>query len=220
VECGAKAVEKTVPQEAVGVVCKVKGKYQVVEYSEITLSTAEKKSADGRLMFNAGNICNHYFTTEFLKHVCSKENSAQLKHHVAKKKIPNVDSQGVQHKPTTPNGIKMEKFVFDVFHFAHDRNFCVWEVLREEEFSPLKNADGASNGTPTTCREDLLNQHKRFVQAAGGNFETEQAVCEISPLVSYDGEGLEDLVKSKCFQSPVKFELGSDGNVAITQGSS
>nr|KAG5699156.1 hypothetical protein BaRGS_014455 [Batillaria attramentaria] len=243
-ECGAKVVEKTVPQEAVGVVCKVAGRYQVVEYSEITLSTAEKRAANGRLAFNAGNICNHFFTVDYLKRVCQKEQESQLKHHVAKKKIPHVDENGKTVKPESPNGIKMEKFVFDVFQFA--TNFAVWEVLREAEFSPLKNADGAAKDTPTTCRHDLCSLHQHYAIAAGVKFvhadgtpytdiqsnghlngqgdgrsasdADEPVICEISPLVSYAGEGLESL-QGKKLVPPVVVEVAAENNgLQIKQG--
>lgn len=245
-ECGAKVVEKTVPQEAVGVVCKVNGRYQVVEYSEITLSTAEKRAADGRLAYNAGNICNHFFTLNYLRHVCHKDQESQLKHHIAKKKIPFVDANGKAIKPESPNGMKMEKFVFDVFQFA--TNFAVWDVLREEEFSPLKNADGAAKDTPTTCRHDLCSLHLHYAIAAGAKFvhadgtpytdiqsgllngqgqgdgrstsdADESVICEISPLASYAGEGLESL-KGQKLVPPVVIEVAGDNNgLQIKQGS-
>lgn len=41
-----------------------------------------------------------------------------MKQHVAIKKVPFVDEGGNSVKPTKPNGIKMEKFVFDVFQFS------------------------------------------------------------------------------------------------------
>ncbi|XP_037350055.1 UDP-N-acetylhexosamine pyrophosphorylase-like protein 1 [Talpa occidentalis] len=221
-DCGAKVVEKARPEEPVGVLCQVDGAPQVVEYSELSPEAARRRAPDGGLLFRAGNICNHFFTRGFLRRV-TRELEPSLRPHVAVKKVPHVDEEGHPVKPLTPNGIKMEKFVFDVFQFA--KNFVAFEVLREEEFSPLKNADSADRDTPTTARRALLAQHYRWALRAGAHFldtrgtrlpelpslpcdSDPPAICEISPLVSCFGEGLELYLQGREFQSP--FVLDED----------
>lgn len=216
-DCGAKVVEKAYPAEPVGVVCRVRGVSQVVEYSEIQPETAELRGPGGELVYSAGNICNHFFTRAFLQEV-AESFQGKLKQHVAFKKVPFVDTCGNQVKPTKPNGIKMEKFVFDVFPFS--RNFVAFEVVREDEFSPLKNADGAATDSPTTARNSLLAQHCRWVTAARATLLDEHGItlpptasvsvgdnppaqCEISPLVSYFGEGLEQLLEGRTLSTPL-----------------
>ena len=87
-------------------------------------------------------------------------------------------------------------FIFDVFPLA--TKWVVVEGLREDEFAPVKNEPGNVADSPDTARAMLTAQAIRWLQAAGAEIITTTGAtaedtllqCEISPLLSYAGEGL------------------------------
>jgi UDP-N-acetylglucosamine/UDP-N-acetylgalactosamine diphosphorylase len=189
-DCGAKVVKKTVPTESVGVVAQKGGKFAVVEYSEISKEMSERTDSNGDLAFRAANIANHFYTRQFLEEVANYDET-RMPFHIARKKIPHVDvSSGETVKPSKPNGMKLEQFVFDVFPFVE--SFALLEGERAQEFSPLKNAPGTGSDDPETSRRDLLSENRRWLEKAGATVE-EGVEVELSPLVSYAGEGLESV---------------------------
>jgi UDP-N-acetylglucosamine/UDP-N-acetylgalactosamine diphosphorylase len=188
VDLATKVVRKRNATESVGLILLKNGKPDVVEYSEIDSETAEAKDEKNPdiLKFRAANIVNHYYTTRFLETI--PEWVDFLPHHIAKKKIPYCDlSSGEQNKPEKPNGIKLEQFVFDIFPRIPLDKFACMEVKREDEFSPLKNARGTGEDDPDTSKRDVFQQGRRWVEAAGATFVSEdpEAGVEVSPLVSY-----------------------------------
>ncbi|PCD45951.1 hypothetical protein AU210_001369 [Fusarium oxysporum f. sp. radicis-cucumerinum] len=191
-----KVVRKRNATESVGLILSKNGKPDVVEYSEIDKATAEEldpKQSD-LLRFRAANIVNHYYSFSFLDSI--PQWAHKLPHHIARKKIPSADLQsGETVKPEKPNGIKLEQFVFDVFPFLTLDKFASLEVKREDEFSPLKNAPGTGEDDPDTSKADIMTQGKRWVEAAGAIVVGDKADVgvEVSPLISYGGEGLEKL---------------------------
>ncbi|KAJ7597457.1 UDP-N-acetylglucosamine diphosphorylase [Mycena floridula] len=203
-DCAAKVVPKSHPTESVGVVACRGDKFSVVEYSEISEEQAARRDAEtGELSFRAGNIANHFYTTQYLNGV--EQFEEELAFHIARKKIAHTDLEtGAVVKPSKPNGMKLEMFVFDVFPFTE--RFTVLEVARNEEFSPLKNAPGTGSDDPETSRRDLLSQHRRFLENAGATVGAD-ADIEISPLVSYAGEGLETVKGKKFTRSGIVEEL-------------
>lgn len=208
VDIATKVVRKRDAKESVGMILQKNGKPDVVEYSEIDSETAEAKDPkDSRLLkFRAANIVNHYYSYRFLESI--PDWAHKLPHHVAKKKIPYVDSEGKQIKPEKPNGIKLEQFIFDCFPLLSMDKFACMEVKREDEFSPLKNAKGTGEDDPDTSRRDILQQGRRFLEAAGATVtseEQEDGGVEVSPLISYGGEGLEFL-KGREIRAPAVIE--------------
>ncbi|KAL4917088.1 nucleotide-diphospho-sugar transferase [Aspergillus aurantiobrunneus] len=196
VDIATKVVRKRNATESVGLILQKNGKPDVVEYSEIDKETAEAKDPKnpGLLKFRAANIVNHYYSFEFFDSI---ENWVhKMPHHIARKKIPSVNIESGEFvKPEKPNGIKLEQFVFDVFPMLSLEKFASIEVRREDEFSPLKNARGTGEDDPDTSKRDITNQGQRWIESAGGVVITEEDAVgvEVSPLISYGGEGLEFL---------------------------
>lgn len=184
-EMSSKMIPKAYPEEKVGVFAISDGTMLVVEYSDLPPELAEQRDETGELRFRSGSIAIHVLSTSFVKKMGGGEkgDGPALPFHRANKKIPTVDEGGAPVKPEAPNGVKFEMFVFDALPFA--RNPLVIETRREDEFSPVKNAEGADS--PATCRRDQLKQFARWLEAAGApvpkDAEGAPAIAlEVSPL--------------------------------------
>ena len=147
VEVGSKVVRKADPEEKVGVMCLEDGRPSIVEYYELTEEMRYERNEKGELAYNFGVILNYLFSVSALERIMSHK----LSLHVVEKKIACLDGEGNIIKPEKPNGYKFEQLVLDMIH---DLKSCLpFEVIREKEFAPIKNATGADS--VDTARELL-----------------------------------------------------------------
>ncbi len=133
---GAKVVKKNAPDERVGAMCLEDGRPSIVENYELTDEMKKAKDADGNPAYDFGVILNYIFKTNKLVEIMDR----QLPLHVVEKQIPYRDEEGKYIEPDVPNGYKYETLVLDMIHEVE--NCLAYEVDREKEFAPIKNAVG------------------------------------------------------------------------------
>ncbi len=205
-EMSSKMLPKAYPGEKVGVFCEEGDTLSVVEYSDLPEDMANQTDADGGLRFKAGSIAIHILSRDFVDRMGGGEGALPM--HRANKKIGVVGEDGVTRKPDEPNGVKFEMFVFDALPMA--KNPVVIETEREEDFSPVKNAEGLDS--PSTCRRDLLRQYTRWLGDVGVSVPCSvdgdpEIVFEISPLRGFDRQSFAENPKNSGLTAPGEGEV-------------
>ena len=160
-EMSTKVASKTDDLEKVGNVCLVEGRATVVEYSDFPAELAKSRELDGRRRFDSGNLAIHILDAGFVERVVG--HTVQMPYRRAEKIVPFVDDSGATCHPTSPNGVKLETFVFDVLPLA--RTPLVLEVDRAEEFSPVKNETGVDS--LETAKRAQIARGCRWLESAG-----------------------------------------------------
>ncbi len=136
---GAKVVRKCDPYERVGALCLEDGKPSIIEYYELTPEMAEATNEAGSLLYGFGVILNYLFDVNTLFDIVEK----QMPLHIVEKKVPYIDENGNAIKPETPNAYKFETLILDMVYMMD--NCLSFEVEREKEFAPIKNATGVDS---------------------------------------------------------------------------
>ncbi|RIK97472.1 MAG: hypothetical protein DCC71_21665 [Proteobacteria bacterium] len=160
-EMSAKVVRKIDPMEKVGVVARVGDRLGIVEYTEIDDEHRFQKDAAGQLVYWAGSIAIHVLEVEFARRI-ARDPERHLPYHASAKKIPCIAADGSPLRPAEPNGHKLERFLFDALPAAE--RVALLEVAREDEYAPVKNAEGGDS--PATARCALDDVVRRWLDAA------------------------------------------------------
>ena len=148
----SKTIVKAYPEEKVGVFCKKNKKVGVIEYTEISEEMARETNNDGELVFGEAHMLLNMFNIKILEQIASNK----LPYHSAHKKCTYMNENGEIVKPEKPNAYKFEAFIFDAFSLMPEVG--LYRGKREEDFSPVKNAEGVDS--PETARRDYMKYHK------------------------------------------------------------
>jgi UDP-N-acetylglucosamine/UDP-N-acetylgalactosamine diphosphorylase len=218
-EMSAKALPKRDPMEKLGNFCVSDGDVHVIEYSDMPEDLACKTTDDGRLKFSAGSIAIHIISREFVERL-TEGGRCKLPWHRADKKVPYIDPEtGEQVQPEDPNAVKLEMFVFDAMPLAEET--VIYETKREEEFSPIKNAEGQDS--PATSLHDQVRMWANWLEEAGVSVPRDAdgqiaAAIEISPLFADSAEALAAKVDTSIsISAGQSFYLGSRGQIGGTR---
>jgi UDP-N-acetylglucosamine/UDP-N-acetylgalactosamine diphosphorylase len=187
---------KREPQEKLGNFCICDDRLWVIEYSDLPRELAEQVDEEtGRLRFLAGSIAIHVISVDFVDRLTHDPDSFGLPFHRANKTVPFFDPR--THSMVTPpgtNAVKLEMFVFDAL--PECEHSIILETSREEEFAPIKDANGKGMDSPHVSRQALIERGAKWLEQNGVVVARDvagevAASIEISPFVAIYPEDLQ-----------------------------
>jgi len=202
---GIKLTEKLEPDEGFGLLFRnqrVKdGKKThgpaLIESCEIPLGDAARKEPiGGQLYYRFASLCEFYIG---LKNVDRFETAVAKQAHFIPKKVPYLslaeETKGETIEPSPeapPNCNHMVSYIGDIFD---ECDTAAGLVVDREEYMVIKEDDPRLSAELAAAKFSQL--HQQWCVDAGGQFmegqwanESTRERCEISPLVSFEGEGL------------------------------
>ncbi|MGN1327724.1 MAG: UTP--glucose-1-phosphate uridylyltransferase, partial [Clostridia bacterium] len=153
-QAASKSIPKNSPKERVGVFCMANGVPSVIEYSELPEDMAAQTDEEGELLYGEAHIMCNLFSIEALEKIAK----INLPYHVAHKKTNFMNENDEFVEVTEPNAYKFEAFIFDAFNFFDE--ISILRGKREEDFAPVKNAEGIDS--PYTAKELYNNYWSHF----------------------------------------------------------
>lgn len=208
-EIVAKTAPKMSPQERVGVFAQLDNLFGVIEYSELGAERANATNpTTGSLMYNCANLSCYTCRLRFLVKA-AKEVQSNGVYHAARKKIATTDG--------LVDGVKIESFIFDMFHLAKKSNpyrdettgtyYSLLVVDRNLHFAPIKNDCSAQTDNPGTASKlylsrstgwaiEMLKRNQENAPSSARATALDRLMSgdvfvEISSLVSFFGEDLD-----------------------------
>ena len=194
-EMSAITLAKTNAHEKVGNFCVADNKLYVIEYSDLPEELALATNADGTLKFIAGSPAIHVISRGFVEQLTAG-GRLELGWHRADKKIKCINSDGNPVEPASPNGVKLESFIFDALKLAG--RTMIFEADRKDEFAPTKNATGVDS--VESCRLMMIDRDARRLERCGVKVPrnadgTADVQIELSPLTIWDDDDCMEFVK-------------------------
>ncbi|HNX24457.1 MAG TPA: UDPGP type 1 family protein [Spirochaetota bacterium] len=181
-DISSKALKKLYPEEKTGIFVQFSnGTPGIVEYSDMPEDKIFAKDPDGGILYSAANPAIHLFSISFVSEL-TDSGSISLPYHIAKKKITAV----IDGRHSEIAGYKFEKFVFDALPLSAKN--VILEVLREEEFAPVKNASGQDSAD--SAKELMTALNRKWLASRGISVPASVREVEISPLTALSPEDL------------------------------
>ena len=198
----ARMLPKTNAFEKLGNFCISGGRLHIIEYSDMPAELAEQKNADGTLAFLAGSPAIHIISRDFVEELTA-DGRLNLPWHRADKKVPNLNDRGEIVKPSEPNAVKLESFIFDALPLAEKT--MILEGCRAEHFAPTKNQTGVDSAE--SCRAMMCIRDARRLELGGLKIPrkpdgTPDCLVEISPARVCDDQDAAVRLNRKEYRSP------------------